>query len=267
MTFRDFIQALCNATGEEFGPATAQTFLLTVTQDRFEATIDSIKPSTFNSYLREGRNLSKRFACEIEADYMPAELKDYLNGISKGRGGKQRLCDAFREYCRDIEPKNAIKQIVELFEQMLREAKQGRRTRAKAASKKDKLETAMPKDTEKLGFLLDELTVRFAELYADYLRARAAYDYALAGEKKVLDDGVVQKHHTFYSLNDRLFSFVYRYPDFTDLNTLYDLGKLLMLDFFRPWNGAGNSVIPADTPDDYQKMLARVKKTLSDHIK
>ena len=132
MTFRDFIQAICNVTGEEFRPATAQTFLLAVTKDRLKATINSIKPSTFNSYLREGRNLSRSFACEIEADYIPTELKEYLNDMSKGRGGKQRLCDAFREYCPTIEPKNAIKQIVKLFEQMLLEAKQSRRTRAKA---------------------------------------------------------------------------------------------------------------------------------------
>ena len=265
MTFRNFIEAMCNVTGEELGPAAAQSFLLAVTQDGFEVTINSLKSSTFNSYLREGRNLSKSFACEIEADYMPTELKEYLNEISKGRGGKQRLCDAFREYCRDIEPKNAIKQIVKLFEQMLREAKQSRRTRAKAVSKKD--EIAMPKDTEKLDCLLKELTICFSVLYTDFLKVSLSYNSATADEKKALDDGIVHKHHDFYALNDKLYSFVYRYRGFTELETLYDLGQLLVLDFFRPWSDTPKSIIPEDTPDDYRKMLAKVKKTMSDHIK
>lgn len=265
MIFRSFIEAICNVTGEEFGPATAQTFLLAVTKDRLKATINSIKPSTFNSYLREGRNLSRSFACEIEADYIPTELKEYLNDMSKGRGGKQRLCDAFREYCPTIEPKNAIKQIVKLFEQMLLEAKQSRRTRAKADAAKNT--QAMLQNTEKLGFLLSELTVRFSELYTDYLKASTEYDTAAPSKKKALDDGIIQKHRAFYTLNDRLYGFVYRYPDFTDLSTLYDLGVLLMLDYFRPWNVTPKSIIPEDTPDDYRTMLAKVKKEVSIFIK
>lgn len=262
MKFRGFIEAMCNVTGEEFGADVARTFLLTVTQDGFEAIISSMKPATFNSYLREGRNLSRSFACEIEAAYIPTELKEYLHEISNGRGGKQRLCDAFIEFCPEIEPKQAVKKIAELFEQMLREAKQGRKTRTKTTAK-----TNSCANTEKLGFLLSELTIRFSELHTDFLKATAEYDTATPSKKKELDDGIIQKHHAFYTLNDRLFSFVCQYQAFTDLSTLYDLGRLLMLDFFRPWNGAPKSIIPEETPDDYQVMLAKVKKAAPNFIK
>lgn len=265
MIFRSFIKAMCNLTGEEFGADVARTFLLTVTQDGFKAIISSMKPATFNSYLREGRNLSRSFACEIEAAYIPSELKDYLNEISNGRGGKQRLCDAFREYCPEIEPKQAVKKIAELFEQMLREAKQGRKKRTKTDAAKST--RAMFQNTEKLDFLLSELTVRFAELHTDYLKASIEYDTASPDKKKALDEGIIQKHHTFYGLNDRLFSFVCQYQAFTDLSTLYDLGMLLVLDFFRPWNGAPKSIIPEETPDDYRTMLAKVKKAAPNFIK
>ncbi len=265
MTLRSFIDAVFDVTGERYSTAAARTFLLAITEDGFKETIDILKPSTFSSNLRLDRNMTAGFACEIEAAYIPSELKDYLNEISNGRGGKQRLCDAFREYCPEIEPKQAVKKIAELFEQMLREAKQGRKKRTKTDAAKST--RAMFQNTEKLDFLLSELTVRFAELHTDYLKASIEYDTASPDKKKALDEGIIQKHHTFYGLNDRLFSFVCQYQAFTDLSTLYDLGMLLVLDFFRPWNGAPKSIIPEETPDDYRTMLAKVKKAAPNFIK
>ena len=126
MTIREFTLALCTVNGEPFSTDAARTFLTEITLNGLKAVFAEMNPATFKSYFRIGRNLSKTFAGEIEAEYSLPLLKEFLKDLSTGRGGKQRLCNAFREHCPEIEPKNAINQIVRLFEEMLKDAKRGK---------------------------------------------------------------------------------------------------------------------------------------------
>ena len=97
-------------------------FLSEVTRNNFESILNNISDDIIKSYLRPERNISKKFADEIESCYQREYLEEHLDDICCEDEKLPQLCDAFRRYCPDINEDNAIELVVKQFEKILKSA-------------------------------------------------------------------------------------------------------------------------------------------------
>lgn len=136
MTFREFVKALCDVTGEKVGVPAAKTLLIeAIGKAPFEQWFELQGNSNLKSFLRTERNISAAAAFELYSIYQneanvkenKRRLKAYFEDCCLESPERiQRTIGAFRGDCSEIRKQNIGECLVQLFEKMLQQAIQGK---------------------------------------------------------------------------------------------------------------------------------------------
>ncbi|MBR7085797.1 MAG: hypothetical protein IKI37_11610 [Oscillospiraceae bacterium] len=262
MTFREFLDALCYVSGEQISVFVARTFLSEVTQDNFKSILNNISDDVIKSYLRPERNISKKFADEIESCYQREYLEEHLDDICCEDEKLPQLCDAFRRYCPDINEDNAIELVVKQFEKILKSA--GKRKPSKKSSKK-KCHISKEDVCSIQAVIVDlQYTVEKLQECSTGLLITSKESHLTNMEKShdEWQSKFNQNYETFQKKNIELHYYAIIYPEIEVIDTIFNLSNFI--DFASKYINKDNCIyIDFDSRiDEYKAYLKQLTKII-----
>jgi hypothetical protein len=211
MKFREFSMAICDACGEKYSHKKGREILQETTDDiGFHDDLNDIPDGTFNGMLRKDRNLTADMASDVKSYYQRDLLKEYLSDICETKGVDQ-LCQAFQQYCPDITKDNAIECVADLFEKMVDDASQGKR------SATEETVSLSPEDRRKLLRILKGLRSK-TDYFIECITMAVEGKTYMLNEFELEDD-----YDKFIKLNYKLRDFNVLHPELTTLKKVFDL--------------------------------------------
>ena len=259
MIFWEYYKAFCTATGHKCGCKSAKELLLNSTSsDNWCSIINDMKDNTIKGYIRKDRNIASGFAKSLLENLDKKRLSRYIKECTDG--DTATICEAFKLYCPEITKESAIVNMIDLFEQTLKETVQ------KNYARKENTESDITvKDKNEMRSIVTNIQKYLEQTSTAAMRLRLQKTFGDVDSVKQKEAIYHQYNQDFMEQNEKLRYYASVYSKIKVIRKIVDSYELL--DFKRTFERKGQSVFVSPDPriEEYKGYLDKLLQLLHNY--